>query len=432
MRFLVLLSAALISGLGLMYLAEPGADNLSAPPPRFIATMADDPSTTRAPTTTRVPATQDARGVFKLEPMPRVLPEAEDFLYEYSDEYLASLDDRTKTMALQQVATDAKDIAFAPMLELEGDTGRDGQGRILPFTLKRLLAATKLATVFTIKEYPKLVVKYQVQCRDLRGIHPVVLDFVFLQALAETGIVPRALFVSPPVKFSNSTTEKTDFGMSRRSREICAMHPKSSVRFLVMERIAYTLFDLVNRKRPGLPPFDRAISIGLHLLTGLETMHRNGVIHGDIHLGNVGLLERDGELRISFIDFGYAEFVRDGDARPALIRLPWSVAHHLLSVYELEGFRRSYRDDVYRAVQIIAILLNGPEYYQFLQSLDEDIGRMALYKNQDFIFANIVAGIDPIAALDTSETVKNQITRSLTRILFLARNMHRIASSGRF
>lgn len=87
----------------------------------------------------------------------------------------------------------------------------------------------------------------------------------------------------------------------------------------------------------------------VQVLRALRELHARGIVHGDVHVGNIMLTDAGARL----IDFGRsAPFVKlDGSGdHIEYFDVPvdsfWSVAY--LSPFELEGSPKSRRDDVYR------------------------------------------------------------------------------------
>lgn len=98
-----------------------------------------------------------------------------------------------------------------------------------------------------------------------------------------------------------------------------------------MDRIRSDLSGLVDGRRLRL---HNTIEIMLKTIRGIKQMHDRGIMHGDIHTGNVVIMSKDNP-RIGFIEF--------------------CLAFSLYLTYESDGYRASYRDDVYRAVLIGSI-----------------------------------------------------------------------------
>nr|WP_211304398.1 serine/threonine-protein kinase [Umezawaea tangerina] len=77
--------------------------------------------------------------------------------------------------------------------------------------------------------------------------------------------------------------------------------------YLVMELVeAPTLADVM--KREGALPAERVVSIGLHVLSALETAHAAGIVHRDVKPSNIMVLP-DGGAKLA--DFGIARAMDD-------------------------------------------------------------------------------------------------------------------------
>lgn len=130
-----------------------------------------------------------------------------------------------------------------------------------------------------------------------------------------------------------------------------------------MERIRSDLSGLVDGRRLRL---HNAIEIMLQKMRGIKQMHDRGIIHGDLHTGNVVIMSKDNP-RIGFIDF--------------------CLAFSLYSTYESDGYRASYRHDVFRAVLIGSILLNRGNFMNYCRLLaDKPPESHIKFKNEEFLF----------------------------------------------
>lgn len=103
----------------------------------------------------------------------------------------------------------------------------------------------------------------------------------------------------------------------------------------------------------------------------LRHIHSHGIVHGDIHLGNIRIADLDDvDTSTKIIDFGRAElyvvpkFTSSG-AFERWVHLPrrWQVVSRnycptLLSVFELKGSPPARRDDMYRLAESLAFALN--------------------------------------------------------------------------
>jgi hypothetical protein len=157
----------------------------------------------------------------------------------------------------------------------------------------------------------------------------------------------------------------------------------------------------------------------VHAIRAIERIHSQGVIHGDVHWGNLVLMRRGEELGISLIDFGNAMFADEMERLPVMARVPGSYNHCLFSHWNLAGYRFAYRDDVFKALLVGAFLINGPKYSEFCVGLESDITTMMLFKRDSFLFA--LPNRDHIAELPIDSDTKRIVRQRLSNALVLAR-----------
>jgi len=95
----------------------------------------------------------------------------------------------------------------------------------------------------------------------------------------------------------------------------------------------------------------------------IESVHQRGFIHGNIHSGNVLYHGDDNILNtLSLIDFDRAEeFILPSGEHVAESHKEyadgWSL--EMLSPFELEGWRKTRRDDMYRIVEMLLLTNDG-------------------------------------------------------------------------
>jgi serine/threonine protein kinase len=160
-----------------------------------------------------------------------------------------------------------------------------------------------------------------------------------------------------------------------------------------------------------------AARIGIELIRKLRRLHLSGnIVHGDLHAGNV-VAARDGR-GIKLIDFGHAR-----EAQPAA-RIYNQSAHmkarHCRVWYSPWEYRYeeyySYRVDVFRAVELVALLSHGPRFHQELWNIckDERFDDFVYIKERSNLFDIYSKGlIFPIAPSDRQEKLM-RLTRSLS------------------
>ena len=139
--------------------------------------------------------------------------------------------------------------------------------------------------------------------------------------------------------------------------ETCAKDPRSYVRYMVMERAGVTVWHMMH-SIPATAIYMRfrvAVGMAIDVIGNLEKLHTAGIVHGDIHPGN---LVRLSNSRFGFIDFGKSFFEADMTSP-----LDWFDTHCFLSHWNLQGSRFGFRDDVYRAL-LVASFIAVPGRYK--------------------------------------------------------------------
>lgn len=142
--------------------------------------------------------------------------------------------------------------------------------------------------VFEIQQRSE-VIKYQADCFTVGHVHPLMRDYWMLRELASTGLVPTVHFLSPPVPLSFGSV-KTDFGLPEMGRTQCLeMTRKPNLRYMVLDQVGHSLFRVieqaVNYEEDVVPV--AAFQTLKVIIDGLRTIHENGIVHGDIHPGNL-------------------------------------------------------------------------------------------------------------------------------------------------
>ena len=339
--------------------------------------------------------------------------------YAYSEKDYAEMRPKLALFARHQLAVDLRDGPFfAPLLRnnmLEHLPAEDGSVALIQ--LGRQLTTTAQSVVFEIVGRPDLVLKYQADCDREGPVHPLLRDALFLDVLTDTKLVPSVYYVSPPAPMRVSVDKKTNFLMTATERAKCVKQNRS-VRFLIMDRFDQNLYDYVNARGTSLIG---AVSVMKVLLEGLRRMHVMGIVHGDVHPGNIGLI---GDKAV-FIDFGLAFHIEEKIGTPEKIGDRLGYVHCLFSHWDLEGYRFSFRDDAYKVIMIGAYLIQGRPFMDHIQQLEKDGEAMLRFKRDAFLFE--VPGSPKIAAsLKIGEDKKMQIQQLLQQVLDSVRSVHDI------
>ena len=353
----------------------------------------------------------------------------EPSLYGYSNELLTSMDPRTRQMAIDQIRIDMVNFNSVPRLASAMELVPAVGGGLTSHVLGNSIASGKESSIFRVDNHPKRVIKYQSNCFEGRGnVHPLLRDYWFQSLLTGLNLAAEVYFVSPPIKFEIHPSTKTQFELGMDERIQCAASPDVSIRYMVMEEALISTADWMHRFHDARQwtPFRQTIRILRNAISGLQRMHDQGIIHGDVHYGNVAFFERDGVQSQGFIDFGRAFFANETAGTPAVKYMHRGYGYECLhTVYSLYGYRASFRDDVFGAVLMTAFLLNGRRYVRYCMSLEADPDAMFAFKADDFLF-NYPGGPDRVKMLNVSAADKAAITADLGLILDAARSVNHI------
>jgi hypothetical protein len=245
------------------------------------------------------------------------------------------------------------------------------EGVLTRIRVGELISQTSFGTVFAVADRDDLVVKYQTDCDlQVEPLHALLRDAWFIFSLRDTGLVPSMKFLSPPTPLTFSITAKTHFDMTVSERNRC-IESQAPVRFMVLERVRMNLYQFVAIKGPSLT---LSVEVMRWLFSALETIHtEHGIVHGDIHGGNV-VLFRGSRPKLGLIDFGLSVFIEELEINPPdpYERREGADVHCLHSIWELDGFRRSFRDDLVKTVLLGAYLMHGAPFFGYCNQLAKD------------------------------------------------------------
>ena len=346
----------------------------------------------------------------------------------YMAYYLQRLHPTIRALAMHQWVADREAALSVPMLHEDYENiFQQGQGTVR-LTLGTRIAKGTYSMVFEVGNNETMVFKYQVNCDRLGRIHSLARDYWFLRELSQSGVVPMSYFLSPPVRLpANDTLVKTSFNMDPDVRRMCVADRRSEVRYMVMGKARLTMSTLMvswHAKGRGIP-FKWAIIIGQGMVQALRVVHSRGIIHGDIHSGNVVLLDI-GQDNVGFIDFGLSLFSAEWARKQEKVNEELENPFCVYSMYENLGFRRSFRDDLYRAVLLMAMLMNDATYYGHCMDLEQEPLEMLKFKRDSFLFSNPV-GPDVVSAIPGMDREDSfDIRQHLAKVLRIVRNLRQI------
>ena len=277
-----------------------------------------------------------------------------------TDEQLSLLSPRTHALAVAQPDLDAALDAFTPLMGGEMHENVLGLDSI---TVGATIGRGRWSTVKAVIGQPRLALKYQLNCEQLNAeLHPLLMDYWLGVAAAKVGAAAMPAFVSPAAALPPyNTTAKSDVVASETEWETCRAHG-GVIRYMLMERVGECLS--VFEKRDTHGPYmsvHLATRVGIQVLSLLKRLHTSGIVHGDIHPGNIcQKLNKPGEMTL--IDFGTGLFV-DAEIthRPVAGSLTW--VHPAMSPWQLDGWGYSRRDDIYKLLFTMANLMIGESFW---------------------------------------------------------------------
>mmetsp|Transcript_8202 Transcript_8202/g.21617 ORF Transcript_8202/g.21617 Transcript_8202/m.21617 type:complete len:345 (-) Transcript_8202:412-1446(-) len=143
--------------------------------------------------------------------------------------------------------------------------------------------------------------------------------------------------------------------------------------FLVLDRVpGEELFNVIDAK--GSLPLVTVHVIMQQLLSALAALHELGIVHRDIKPENlmVSGLEDPNALRLTLIDFGYADVKSGGENLERLAGSPEYAAPEVLSWLAEDGDKYNHRCDVWSVGITAHVLISGELPFEIPDDADED------------------------------------------------------------
>jgi serine/threonine protein kinase len=287
-------------------------------------------------------------------------------------------------------------------------------------------------SLFDNKEY---VIKYQYVSEGMddkffeESLRNEFIIYAITSLLPGYNLSPRPVYISPTIVIDGRVTPFES--MAKLGHPIC-INSECTIEYIILEKAGITL-----SKYQELPistnRLDKRIDpvVSLKLLragiTILGRLHDLGIVHGDIHLGNLCLRDNDsiGQTDLVFIDYGMAR-IQGISSMPSLPTK--GLPPLLLSVFQLEAKRdRSTTispkpiDDLLRMFEAMSVLYNGrlvhPQY-ESTDTLESYLGRLISHKSSGefFIGGDTAARINGIVRTVGSIT-GDEILRDLDTVI---------------
>ena len=316
---------------------------------------------------------------------------------------------------VELMASDKNNVQSTPYLIYDGEILPDG--RLIK--IGDLIARKENAMVFHIGNDGKQVIKYELICYKNAGVVPEIMrDFWFLREAAKLGVSPPVEFLSPPAKLPPYKKPKTDF-QSEYLKD-CLEGSDSHVRYMVMGRIEKTVADLMRQEDMKIEErFVLGLKMGVSVLAKLKKLHGKDIIHGDVHPGNIALL--DGKDNFGLIDFGRAKFVSELVPRPK-VHSPQGGGCYT-TFYQMDGFGYSFRDDVILAVEAVAFLMTGLAVVKKCYAFHQDNKKMYEFHKSGSLFEEFDGGVLKAMLEGFSSEKARHILNRLKAVLHLGRSV---------
>ena len=309
----------------------------------------------------------------------------------------------------------AEEVNFhysAPMIDVDSDVAIIN-GSLVLLQLGTRIAESRFTTIMAVANRTDIVVKYQLHYTRGRDIHPLMRDFFFLDLLRDLKIAPTPHFLSP------ATRPEPTLASSPKIRSL-GQRGHSAVRFMVMDRVTASINDLIHQGVVmTLPPaFEDVMSMLEDAIDAMKLMHDRGVIHGDVHSGNVAVLGGN-KRRVGFIDFGLGFHIDETRYQPALLYPPFTAAECFHTHWNVHGYRPSFRDDMLRLLMVGGHMLNGPRWLNHCRSLAVNPQVALMHKSAGNLFG--VPGSPALADVHVSK--RGTVERHLKTALSLSRGV---------
>jgi hypothetical protein len=347
--------------------------------------------------------------------------------YDYSV-YPPDVAERLK----HQIIQDRQYDVFTPDL----GTSNSEESPIGDLTFQQIVYRGRYTIIFSVLENPKIFIKYQANCDEIGRandtntplVHPLLTDHWFSTDAGKHGLSVRTLFVSPPALMCRRQRGKCYFDGEHDIYDAC-FKSWGTLRYMIMEKSpGLDLFDIRAGFAQGVVPFHTAMSIGAVLIENLRRLHEDAkVVHGDIHCGNIMLepdLSHQNIKVLKFIDFARSFQAYEPGAWPAnVVHEREYYDHFYYTHWQAEGYAWSFRDDVMKAIQVIATIMNTYEYTEFEESImKEGFESQQEYKRTAYLF-EIPNHFSPIESLPVSDETKIRIRTLLVHVLELVRSL---------
>ncbi len=243
-------------------------------------------------------------------------------------------------------------------------------------SLGRLIERSADSTTYGIHDFGNAwALRYTVYCPEVRTPDPATRDYENVLRISQmfTDVTLTSLFVSEPLRMPSLTGGKIDTttACNVNKRELIPL-----VRYTIMERAVMTLETYLSTLVLQWVPLRQAAIITLQVLRLLQKLHSIGVVHGNLHLKNI-VVRNTVPRTLALQNFESAIFdssqpVNNAQSLDSISPLCSAYASH----WELNE-RPGYRDDIFRALQVMAVLIHGSGYVLAFDRVCADVSNIA-------------------------------------------------------
>ena len=286
----------------------------------------------------------------------------------------ASLEDWARAESAYAAAQTAHIAAPSWSLNLEDATGED-ETPVGPIELTRLIARTSDSTVWEARlaDGKEVIAKFINDC-SLRVRHMdadliIKSEFVLMSVANESGVTPAVYGLSAPAVVTDPVSIKAWSEVVEQVPDRC-IAAGTTVRLLLQEKAGMEIGEYVKWLRARMP--DRKefllaiLALGYKTIALLDRLHSLGIMHGDIHAGNImfKVPKSDPEEynlvhdELVLVDLGFARFFPEEIGAPESAEMRSWANPLLASVWTLQGMRTGRRDDLYRVLDMMSSILS--------------------------------------------------------------------------
>ena len=351
----------------------------------------------------------------------------------FSPRFILSLDDDMQQRLQGQLIMDEISDEYTPKTTLVDFMSLKERTIIGNVTLSKIFSVSETSVIFEMDEFPHLIIKYQMECDDAgTNVHPLLRDAWYGELASLHDFSPGVIAVSPPAVLCPELKGKCAFQIAPETYIDCN---RGTVRYMIVAKsFGRTLHQVRGDPLYALPNgslgFRNSLTMGIRMLELLERLNNEtGLIHGDIHAGNVMVTGASGnktsgfDFSLELIDFGMAAKVANTTLPNTRIYPVKYWYHRLCTPWQILGFAWGRRDDIMKTLYTIYDLMHPQgKYSRFAQELMNRVDHALIHwKLNDRIY--VTRYHDPITALTVSYSAKQQLFSLMDRALFVARTM---------